>query len=71
MKVTALIPDELIKDIRQISGEKTLTDALLLALGEWTAIEKIKRLNKEIALHPLEFHEGYSADSIRKLNRRR
>ena len=71
MKVTALIPDELIADIRQISGEKTLTDALILALGEWTALEKIKELNKKIAAQPLQFHEGYSAESIRKLNRRR
>lgn len=70
MKVTALIPDELIADIRQISGEKTLTDALILALGEWTSIEKLKRLNKEISSHPLEFQEGYDAESIRKLNRR-
>lgn len=46
MKVTALIPDQLV-------------------------LEKIKKLNKEISAHPLEFHEGYSAASIRKLNRRR
>jgi hypothetical protein len=71
MKVTALIPDQLVKDIRQISGEKTLTDALILALKEWTDLEKIKKLNKEIAAHPLEFQKGYSAASVRKLNRNR
>lgn len=71
MKVTALIPDQLVKEIRQISGEKTLTDALILALKEWADLEKIKELNKEIAAHPFEFQEGYSAESIRKLNRNR
>lgn len=71
MKVTALIPDQLVKDIRQFSGEKTLTDGLILAIKEWTSLEKIKKLNKEVSETPLEFYKGYSAASIRKLNRRR
>ena len=71
MKVTALIPDQLIHDVRHISGEATITDALIVALKGWTSLEKIKELNRAVEKTPLEFVGGYSASSIRKLNRRR
>lgn len=69
MKVTALIPDRLIKDVKYLSQGKNITNALIIALDEWISIKKIQTLNKKIAQKPLRFHGGYSAAFIRKLNR--
>ena len=51
MKVTALIPDDLIADVKQ------LTDSLIKALSEWVSIQKIKSLNTQVARTPLVEHE--------------
>ncbi len=69
MKVTALIPDQLIKDVKHLSQGKNITNALIIALDEWIAIKKIQALNKKISKKPLRFQQGYSATLIRKLNR--
>jgi len=63
MKVTALIPDELIADVKQ------LTDSLIKALSEWVSIQKIKSLNIQVARTPLVFKEGFSSSSVRKIKR--
>ena len=69
MKVTALIPDQLVKEVKHLSRGKNITNALIIALDEWISIKKIQTLNKKIAQKPLRFRQGYSAASIRKLNR--
>lgn len=69
MKVTALLPDQLIQDAKQLSQGKNITNALVIALSEWIAIKKIQILNKKIAEKPLQFQRGYSASRIRRLNR--
>gem|GEM_PF-296975 len=69
MKVTALIPDDLIKDVKQLSGAKNITESLLIALGEWTTQQKLKALRQKVSHKPLRFQDGFTAEGIRRLNR--
>ena len=69
MKVTALIPDELIIEVKHYAGGKNLTESLISALKEWVSLRKIKELNKQIKKKPLQFMDDFSADTIRSVNR--
>lgn len=71
MKVTALIPDELISEVKMLSMGENTTEALIIALKEWVAFKQIHRLNLQVREAPLKFRSGYSAEEVRKLNRRR
>jgi len=71
MKVTALIPDDLVRDVKQYAGGKNLTDSIITALEEWLSLKKIHALNDEIMKKPLEFSKGFSADGIREVNRKK
>ncbi|MBI2027184.1 MAG: DUF2191 domain-containing protein [Deltaproteobacteria bacterium] len=71
MKVTALLPDELVDDIRSLSKRKTLTEALIYVLDEWRSMKKLQFLTKQLKAHPLKFQQGLSAHKIRSLNRKR
>lgn len=35
MKITALIPDEIISDVQEYTEEKNITDSLIKALSDW------------------------------------
>ena len=70
MKVTALIPENLIKEVRKYSNGKNITDSLVIALQDWIALQKIKNLNSLVLATPLEFRKEFSADKIRKQNRK-
>lgn len=69
MKVTALIPDKLVKDVRELAKGGTLTDSLITALSEWAALERIKQLNQMVLKTPFKFQKGFTAEKVRKLNR--
>ena len=71
MKVTALIPDDLIQELRRHSTGKNLTETLIIALDEWLSLKKIKKLNKLIEKSPLRFRKGYTPEKTRNLNRTR
>jgi hypothetical protein len=71
MKVTALIPDNLVHEVKQYAGGNTLTESLIVALEEWLSLKKIKTLNAEIESNPLSFSDNFSAGSIRNVNRKR
>ena len=71
MKVTAILPDDLVSQVRRHSGGKNLTEALQIALREWLAMRRIKQLNRGIAKRPLQFRSSYSASSVREVSRRR
>lgn len=71
MKVTALMDDQLVKEVRQFSGGKTITESLVTALTEWVKMQRLKKLLNEQEKKPFQFAEGYTAEKIRKLNRRR
>jgi hypothetical protein len=70
MKVTALIPDALLTDVRVFSKGENLTESLIIALSEWAKLEKIKELNQILAKKPLKFKKGFNAEAVRTLNRR-
>ena len=69
MKVTALIPDDLVSDVKQLTQGKNITESLIKALSEWVSIQKIKTLNTKVAKNPLIFQDGFSASSARKISR--
>jgi hypothetical protein len=69
MKVTALIPDDLIIEVKHYAGGKNLTESLISALKEWVSQQKIKELNKQLKKKPLQFMNDFSADTIRSINR--
>lgn len=69
MKVTAIISDEIIQNVKTLSQGKNLTESLIIALNEWIALKKIQALNKTIKRTPLRFSKDFSAQTIRKINR--
>ncbi|MBN1790262.1 MAG: hypothetical protein JW830_07185 [Bacteroidales bacterium] len=70
MKVTALLPDDLIRDVQKYSEGKNITDSLIKALNDWLYIKRLEKLNQELQNEPLQFKEGFSAEYIRKINKR-
>lgn len=71
MKVTALLPDEVVREVSQTAHGKNLTESLVIALKEWLALKKLSRLNEKIIKQPLKFQADFSAEKIRSLNRER
>jgi hypothetical protein len=71
MKVTAIIPDHLIEEVKEMSGARNITESLIIALQEWTEMKQVKRLNAEIEKQPLSFHQGFDAHAVRETNRKR
>lgn len=69
MKVTAILPDDLITDVQKYTQGKNITDSLQKALSEWVKLAKVKKLNEKLKKKPLSFSEDFSAETIRKLNR--
>jgi hypothetical protein len=69
MKVTAIISDELIKEVKELSRGKNITEAITIALKEWTAQQKIRQLNQAVRDNPLEFNDEFSAGDSRQINR--
>jgi hypothetical protein len=70
MKVTALIPDKIVNEVKKYSGGKNITESLVIALDEWVSLKKIKDLNKKIQDTPLVFISDFDAKKIRSLNRK-
>jgi len=69
MKVTALIPEELIKKVMETSGGKNITDSITIALKEYVSQKQIGYLMDEVEQEPLAFNED-AAPYIRTLNRK-
>ncbi|MCX6238040.1 MAG: DUF2191 domain-containing protein [Bacteroidia bacterium] len=67
MKVTAIIPDELVKEAQNLSNAKNITDAMIIALNSYVSLEKLKAMGETINKRPLQFK--YTAQEIRDLNR--
>ena len=70
MKVTALIPDEIIKDIQEYTKGKNITESLIKALSDWLYIKRVQTLNNQLKKEPLRFADGYDAVKVRKLSNR-
>ena len=70
MKVTAIIPDEIVRDIQKFTGGKNITDSLIRALSDWLYTKRLDELEQDLVREPLNFREGYSAEQIRRMNKR-
>jgi len=70
MKVTALIPDELISSLMKYAKGATLSESLSIAIKEWINLKQIKELNDIVSYKPLEFNSSFSAKEIREINRK-
>lgn len=68
MKVTALIEDDLIREVVELSGAKNITEALKIALQDYLSRKRLKNLSNSIAAEPLEF--VYGAEHLREINRK-
>lgn len=69
MKVTALIPDKLIEEVKEYTNGKNITESLIKALSEWLKMQKIKKLNSRVSKNPLKFRKDFSHRKIRTINR--
>ena len=70
MKVTAILPDELVASVQRLACGKTLTDSLKTALQDWTRTKKALALTDEVRKRPLTFTKIAREDRLRELNRR-
>jgi hypothetical protein len=66
MKVTAIIADELIYEVKEHTHCSTVTEAITVALKDWIDLYNIKELNKKIAENPIDITSG---KQIRETNR--
>jgi hypothetical protein len=67
MKVTAILPEEMVEEVKKLSQGKNITDSLKIALQDWIKIQKLRQLNQEVKNTPVNFQ--YTAAEIRKINR--
>jgi hypothetical protein len=66
MKVTAIIPDDLVNNVKAYTRSSTVTEAITIALKDWLAMHNIKELNKQISQNPICINDG---QQIREINR--
>ncbi|WP_113925821.1 DUF2191 domain-containing protein [Cognataquiflexum aquatile] len=66
MKVTVILPNELIKEALEYTKAETITEALKMVLKGYISSQKLKNLSLSILQEPLEFN--YSAKELRKKN---
>lgn len=59
MKVTALIPDELVEQVRKISGGKNIIESLTIALKAYVKTHTMEKLYDEIEANPMVFMEDF------------
>ena len=67
MKITSIISDELILEVKRLSKAKNITEAVKIALNHYVAIQKLKELGNELNEKPLKLK--HEAEEIRALNR--
>lgn len=71
MKVTALLPDDIIEEVKKLSGGKNITDSILIALKDYIARQRLRKAVQKVKDKPLRFKDGFTAENARKLNRER
>lgn len=69
VKITALIPDNLLKDAKKISSSKNTTETLIKALETMIATANAAKLGKLIHKSPLVFQSEDIAHRVRAKNR--
>ncbi len=72
MKVTAIISDELIEEVKEATGGKNITESITIALNEYLRQKRLKSAMKEVREAPLSLAaEPEIAYNIRSTNRNR
>jgi hypothetical protein len=66
MKVTTIIADDLVNDVKAYTRSSTVTEAITIALKDWLDIHNIRELNKKISQNPIYIDNG---QQIREINR--
>jgi len=66
MKVTAILADDLVNNVKAYTQSSTVTEAITIALQDWLDIYTLKELNKQIARNPIYINGQH----IRETNRR-
>jgi len=66
MKVTAIIADDLVNDVKAYTRSSTVTEAITIALKDWLDIHYVKELNNQISQNPIYINNGRQ---IRETNR--
>ena len=66
MKVTAILADDLVNNVKAYTRSPTITGAITIALKDWLDIHNLKELNKEISKNPITIKNG---QKIRETNR--
>ena len=66
MKVTAIIADDFVYNVKAYTRGSTVTEAITIALKDWVDIHNIKELNKQIKQNPINIKNG---QNIREINR--
>lgn len=69
MKITALLPDDIIQEVKKLSGGKNITDSILIALQDYIAHQRIRKLIQKVRDKPLQFKDNFSAEKVRTQNR--
>jgi hypothetical protein len=66
MKITAIIDDDLVNNVKAYTRSSTVTEAITIALKDWLDSYHIKELNKKISENPIFIENG---QQIREINR--
>ena len=69
MKVTALLPEELIQEVKKFSGGKNITESLQIALKDDIQRQRLRKAMKKVKSNPLEFTHDFTAENVRRINR--
>jgi len=69
MKVTALLPDDIIQEVKKLSGGKNITGSLLIALQDYVAPQKIRKAIQKVKEKPLQFTDRFTAKKVRSVSR--
>lgn len=69
MKITAIIPDKLIKRTNKLAGGANTTESLIIALREWVASKELSGIVKTLRKKPLQFAAIDIGSRVRAVNR--
>jgi hypothetical protein len=69
VKVTAVLPEEMINEIRKFSGGKSIAESLRIALTDYLQRQKFRKVMRELRQNPLEFTKDFTGKNIRRINR--
>lgn len=68
VKITALLPEDLLAQVKAVAAVKTVTEALKTAMEYYLSSKRLADLNERVRRKPLQL-KGFSAEKIRALNR--